>query len=252
MAKKGHVALVGAGPGDSELLTLKAARLIKAASIVLYDRLVSDDIMAMCNPSAEKIYVGKARADHAVPQNQINLQLVNYAQQGHQVVRLKGGDPFIFGRGGEELETLAEHNISFEVVPGVTAAAGCASYAGIPLTHRDYAQTVRFVTGHLKNGVVELNGIEYLNENETLVIYMGLVGLSQITAHLIQAGRKPTTPVALVQQGTTQNQQVIVGDLATIATDVMRHKVQAPTLIIIGGVVNLRNKLNWFVPQSED
>lgn len=244
----GRVALVGAGPGDPELLTLKAARLIKQATVVLYDRLVSDDIMAMVNPAAKKIYVGKARSDHAVPQQKINQRLADYAKQGEFVVRLKGGDPFIFGRGGEELETLVAEDVPFEVVPGVTAAAGCASYAGIPLTHRDYAQTVRFVTGHLKNGVVDLNGIEYVNDNETLVIYMGLVGLGQITQHLLQAGRDPETPVALVQQGTTPNQKVVTGELANITERIESETIKPPTLVIIGGVVSLRQSLNWFNP----
>ena len=189
------------------------------------------------------------RQDHAVPQNQINQFLVDYALQGKTVVRLKGGDPFIFGRGGEELETLAENGVGFEIVPGVTAASGCAAYAGIPLTHRDYAQTVRFVTGHLKDGVVDLNGVEYLNDNETLVIYMGLVGLGQITQHLLAAGRNPDTPVALVQQGTTAQQKVIEGSLASIVTDVAQQQVKPPTLIIIGGVVRLRDQLAWFNPQ---
>lgn len=244
----GCVYLVGAGPGDPDLLTVKALRLIQAADVILYDRLVSAPIMALCNATAERVYVGKARADHAVPQDQINEFLVRYAKQGKTVVRLKGGDPFIFGRGGEEIETLAAQGVRFEVVPGVTAASGCAAYAGIPLTHRDYAQTVRFVTGHLKNGVVDLNGVEYLNSNETLVIYMGLVGLSQITAHLLHAGRDPYTPVALIQQGTTAQQKVIEASLATIVDEVAAQQITPPTLIIIGGVVRLRQQLAWFEP----
>lgn len=251
MSELGTVYLVGAGPGDPDLLTVKALRLIQAADVILYDRLVSEPIMALCNSAAERLYVGKARSDHAVPQNQINEFLVSYAQQGKTVVRLKGGDPFIFGRGGEELETLAENGINFEIVPGVTAASGCAAYAGIPLTHRDYAQTVRFVTGHLKNGVVDLNGVEYLNDNETLVIYMGLVGLGQITEHLLAAGRDPETPVALVQQGTTPHQKVVEGSLASIVKNVAEQEVKPPTLIIIGGVVSLRKQLAWFTPQGE-
>lgn len=245
-ALKGTVALVGAGPGDPDLLTLKAARLIKLATIIFYDRLVSPAIMAMVNPEAEQIYVGKARSNHAMPQDKINQTLADYAKQGHFVVRLKGGDPFIFGRGGEELEILAAQQVPFQVVPGITAAAGCSTYAGIPLTHRDYAQSVRFVTGHVKNGVVDLNGIEYINENETLVVYMGLVGLSQITARLIELGRAPTTPVALIQQGTTPNQKVVVADLSSISEVVASHDIKPPTLVIIGGVVGLKDQLSWF------
>ena len=242
---KGEVYLVGAGPGDPELLTLKALRLMQQADVVIYDRLVSEPIMELCRRDAEKIYVGKARSNHAVPQEGINALLVQYAQQGKRVCRLKGGDPFIFGRGGEEIEELFAAGIAFQVVPGITAASGCSAYAGIPLTHRDYAQSVRFLTGHLKEGSPELPWHELVYENQTLVLYMGLVGLEKICQRLIEHGQRPDMPVALVSKGTTPDQKVVVGTLADIASKVSDHQIQAPTLTIIGEVVRLREQLQW-------
>lgn len=242
---KGEVYLVGAGPGDPELLTLKALRLMQQADVVIYDRLVSESIMNLCRRDAIKIYVGKARSNHAVPQEGINALLVKYAQEGKRVCRLKGGDPFIFGRGGEEIQELYEAGVSFQVVPGITAASGCSAYAGIPLTHRDYAQSVRFLTGHLKEGSPELPWSELVYEHQTLVLYMGLVGLEKICARLIEHGQRPDMPVALISKGTTPEQKVVVGTLADIASKVIEHQIQAPTLTIIGEVVKLREQLQW-------
>lgn len=242
---KGEVYLVGAGPGDPELLTLKALRLMQQADVVIYDRLVSQPILDLCRRDAEKIYVGKARSDHSVPQHGINALLVEYAQQGKRVCRLKGGDPFIFGRGGEEIQELFASGVAFQVVPGITAASGCSAYAGIPLTHRDYAQSVRFLTGHLKEGSPELPWHELVYENQTLVLYMGLVGLEKICAQLIAHGQRPNMPVALISKGTTPEQKVVVGTLADIALKVTEHQIQAPTLTIIGEVVSLREQLQW-------
>ena len=242
---KGEVYLVGAGPGDPELLTLKALRLMQQADVVIYDRLVSAPILELCRRDAEKVYVGKARSNHAVPQEGINALLVKYAQAGKRVCRLKGGDPFIFGRGGEEIQELYEAGVSFQVVPGITAASGCSAYAGIPLTHRDYAQSVRFLTGHLKEGSPELPWSELVYEHQTLVLYMGLVGLESICEKLIAHGQRADMPVALISKGTTPEQKVVVGTLADIASKVAQHHIPAPTLTIIGEVVNLREQLKW-------
>jgi len=243
---KGEVYLVGGGPGDPELLTLRALRLMQQADVVLYDRLVSDGVMDLVRRDAERIYVGKRRSEHAMQQENINQLLVDLAKQGKRVLRLKGGDPFIFGRGGEEIELLAQNNIPFQVVPGITAASGCAAYAGIPLTHRDYAQSVRFVTGHLKDDSINVQWPELANPTQTIVFYMGLVGLKDICESLIAHGREPATPVALIERGTTQQQRVLIADLATIAALVESQEVHAPTLFIVGDVVKLHENLKWF------
>lgn len=242
----GEVYLIGAGPGDPDLLTFKAARLLQSADVVLYDRLVSPAIVDMTRRDAERIYVGKRRSDHSLPQTDINQLLVELAQQGKRVVRLKGGDPFIFGRGGEEIELLAKFGIPFQVVPGITAANGAACYAGIPLTHRDYAQSVRFIAGHLKGDSVEYDWTQFQSPMETLVFYMGSASLPAICAQLQAHGRSGETPIALVERGTLRDQRVLVGTLATMADIVAGAELRAPTLIIIGDVVRLHNNLSWF------
>ena len=242
----GEVYLVGSGPGDPDLLTLRALRLMHKADVVLYDRLVSPEILLKLRPDAQKIYVGKRSADHAVPQETINEMLARLAKEGNRVLRLKGGDPFIFGRGGEELESLAAAGIPFQIVPGITAASGCASYAGIPLTHRDYSQSVRFLTGHTKDGRVPLEWDILVKEQQTLVFYMGLAGLPHICDHLLKHGMSSTTPVAVIQQGTTQTQKVVVGNLDRIADMALEKEIEAPTIIIIGEVVKLQKSLSWF------
>jgi uroporphyrin-III C-methyltransferase/precorrin-2 dehydrogenase/sirohydrochlorin ferrochelatase len=252
LASVGEVYLVGAGPGDPDLLTFKALRLMQQADVVLYDRLVSDAIVDLTRRDAERIYVGKKQADHAMPQKDINQLLVDFAKQGKKVLRLKGGDPFIFGRGSEEIEELAEHKIPFQVVPGITAASGCAAYSGIPLTHRDYAQSVRFIAGHLKDGTSDLPWSELAYGKQTLVFYMGLVGLPIICRELIAHGLSPATPMALIQQGTTPNQRVIIGNLQNMPEKVILEQVRAPTLLIVGDVVKLREKLAWFENMPED
>ncbi len=251
---RGEVYLVGAGPGDPDLLTFKAYRLMQKAEIVLYDRLVAPAIVDLCRADAERIYVGKARSDHALPQQEINQLLLQHARAGKRVLRLKGGDPFIFGRGGEEIEQLAEHGVPFQVVPGITAASGCASYAGIPLTHRDYAQSVRFVTGHLQDGTTDLNWNELVSPQQTLVFYMSLTGLPTICRQLMAHGRAGSTPVALIEQGTTSNQRVFCGQLDNFVAIIAAAKPRAPTLLIVGEVVKLRSRLAWFgadTPQQE-
>jgi len=243
---QGEVFLVGAGPGDPDLLTIKALRIMYEADVVLYDRLVSEEIMLKVRPDAEKIHVGKARANHSVPQEQINEMLVRLAKEGKKVLRLKGGDPFIFGRGGEELDRLAQEQIPFQVVPGITAASGCAAYAGIPLTHRDCSQSVRFVTGHLQDGSIDLDWPSLAKDHQTIVFYMGLVGLEKICTSLISHGADADLPVALVQQGTTPTQVVLRGTLATMPALVLSNEVKAPTIIIVGKVVALQDKYSWF------
>jgi uroporphyrin-III C-methyltransferase/precorrin-2 dehydrogenase/sirohydrochlorin ferrochelatase len=250
-APKGEVYLVGAGPGNPDLLTFRALRLMQQADVIVHDNLVTQEILDMCRRDAERIYVGKMRADHALPQDDINLLLVRLAREGKRVLRLKGGDPFIFGRGGEEIETLAEHNVPFQVVPGITAAAGVASYAGIPLTHRDHAQSVVFVTGHLKDDSVNLDFDAIAKPNQTIVIYMGLQGLPVLARELMKHGLAPSTPAAIVQQGTTSHQRVVTGTLETLPAIAVEAHLKAPTLIIVGSVVSLHDKLKWFVSEDE-
>ena len=244
--QQGRVFLIGAGPGDPELLTMKAYRLLQQAEVVLYDRLVSEAIMALVPESAQTIYVGKRRADHSVPQEGINQLLVKHAKRGKRVIRLKGGDPFIFGRGGEEIETRAEEGVAFEVVPGITAANGCSAYAGIPLTHRDYAQSVQFVTGQLKDGSIDLNWSELISDGKTLVFYMGLKSLPVICQQLIENGMTANMPVALVEKGTTPEQRVHSATLDTMAALLECESVASPSLFIVGHVVSLADKLAWY------
>lgn len=243
---QGQVYLVGAGPGDPDLLTFRALRLMQKADVVVYDRLVSPQILELVRRDAEKIYVGKAKSNHTLPQDDINQLMVDEAKKGNRVVRLKGGDPFIFGRGGEEIQTLIQHGIEFQVVPGITAASGASSYAGIPLTHRDHAQSVVFATGHLKNGTIDLNWPALAQKNQTAVFYMGLTGLPIICEKMIEHGLDATTPIALVQSATTEKQQVLTGTLENIVAKQEKAQLQPPTLIIVGSVVSLHDELNWF------
>lgn len=242
----GEVYLVGGGPGDPELLTFKALRLMQQADVVLYDALVSEAVLDLCRRDADLIFVGKKRDNHAVPQEGINELLVKHAKQGQRVVRLKGGDPFIFGRGGEELQTLKKHNIPFQVVPGITAASACSTYAGIPLTHRNYAQSVKFVTGQLKNRTTDLNFDELIHPNQTVVFYMGLHTLPTLCEKMIEHGKPGKTPAAIVSRGTSADQKVLTGTLETIAELQAKAKLPAPALIIVGEVVEMHENLSWF------
>ena len=244
----GEVYLVGAGPGDPDLLTSRAIRLMQRADVIVHDRLVSDAVLRLTRRDAQRIYAGKERSRHMLPQESINQLLVRLAKEGKRVLRLKGGDPFIFGRGGEEIDSLAEEGIPFQIVPGITAASGCAAYAGIPLTHRDYAQSCVFVTGHLKDGGINLDWDALAKPQQTIVVYMGLVGLPLICQELIKRGLPENLPAALIEQGTTPHQRIFAGTLTTLPEIVEGADVHAPTLTIIGEVVKLHGKLEWFEP----
>ena len=248
----GKVYLVGAGPGDPELLTLRAVRLLERADVVVYDHLVSSAVLDFVPKTAERIYAGKRRNEHTMRQEQINALLVKLALEGKQVVRLKGGDPFIFGRGGEELQTMAAQGVAFEVVPGVTAASGVSSYAGIPLTHRDYAQSCIFVTGHLKDGTADLDWPSLVRPRQTVVIYMGLGGLPEICRQMILHGAPSDLPIAVVQDGSISTQKVVTGTLANMAERVAQAKLKSPCLTIIGEVVKLHESLAWFIPAASN
>ena len=235
----GRVSLVGAGPGDPELLTLRAYRRIVEADVVLYDNLVSPEVLALINPLAEKRYVGKKAAKHALPQSDVNQSLIDLARSGHRVVRLKGGDPFIFGRGGEEMEALLAASVSVEVIPGITAAIGCAAYAGIPLTHRDWAQSVTFATGHLKQGLSELDWPALARPTQTVVFYMGMTAAAGIAEALMDHGRLPETPVAVIYHGTRPDQKVAITTLSALSETIKTETIKPPALLIVGDVVRL-------------
>lgn len=246
---QGQVALIGAGPGDAGLLTLRALQLMQQADVVLYDYLVSDEVMDLVRRDAELVCVGKKAGFHSVPQEETNRLIVHYAKQGKRVVRLKGGDPFVFGRGGEELEVLFDADIPFQVVPGITAAAGATAYAGIPLTHRDYAQTAMFVTGHLKPDGDTLDWSTLARGKQTLVIYMGLMKSSHIQQQLLEYGRGADTPIAIIERGTQKTQKVLKGQLSELAQ--LAQHAASPSLIVVGEVVNLSTKLDWFTKQEQ-
>lgn len=249
-SSRGEVYLVGAGPGDPDLLTFRALRLMQRADVVLYDRLVDEAILNLVRRDAERIYVGKLPNKHVVPQEEISRLLVRLARDGRRVLRLKGGDPFIFGRGGEEIETLAEQGIPFQVVPGITAASGCATYAGIPLTHRDHAQACVFVTGHGKTGLPDVDWKAFLQQRQTIAIYMGLAQIGVLMEQLLAAGADPDLPAAVVENGTRPRQRVVTGTVATLAASVVEAGLRGPTIIIVGTVVTLRNKLSWYAPSE--
>ena len=247
MNNYGFVSLVGAGPGDADLLTLKALRLLKAADVVVYDRLVSADILKLIPTGVSRISVGKVPGNHCVPQHQINEIIINLAKAGRQVVRLKGGDPYMFGRGGEEVLELKQHNIPFEVVPGITAASGCSAYSGIPLSFRGKSRRIQFLTGHFNNDEpLDLNWQSIADPDSTLVIYMGLANLPYIAKSLIEAGLPASTPAAGIQNGTTDSQQLVISTLDQLDKAIREKGMEAPVMIIIGEVVTLAEELDWF------
>ena len=253
MMKKGFVSLVGAGPGDADLLTIKALRLIKAADAVVYDRLVSADILELIPTGVSRISVAKSPGKHSVPQDQINEIIVTLAKSGRRIVRLKGGDPYMFGRGGEEVLALKQHNIPFEVVPGITAAAGCSAYSGIPLTHRGISRRVQFITAHFNNDEpVDLNWQSIADPESTLVVYMGLANLPLVIRSLINAGLPASTPAAAVQNGTTVSQQRVIATLDNLEQAIREKEMKAPVMVIIGKVVSLAEELDWFHCELED
>ncbi len=251
-AQIGEVFLVGAGPGDPDLLTFRALHIMQRADVVLFDRLVSDEIMTLVRRDAERVYVGKAPQQHAMVQEEISELMVELANQGKRVLRLKGGDPFIFGRGGEELELLAKHKIPFQVIPGITAASGCASYAGIPLTHRDHAQSCVLITAHGRDGILDLDWERLVRPDQTVVVYMGLGSVGILSEQFIKRGLDPTTPAAVVDNGTRASQRVVTGDLSNIAENVITSGIKGPALIIIGSVVSLRDELKWFADSDKE
>jgi len=253
MNRKGFVSLVGAGPGDADLLTIKALRLLEQADVVVYDRLVSDDILSMIPTGISRISVGKEVGKHCVPQNEINEIIVNLANSGRKVVRLKGGDPYVFGRGGEEALALKKHRIAFEIVPGITAASGCSAYSGIPLTHRGMSRRVQFITGHFNNDEpLDLNWQSIADPDSTLVIYMGLSNLAQVVNALIDAGLSAATPAAAIQNGTTNSQQRLITRLDQLDDAIQQKQMKAPVMIIIGEVVSLAHELDWFQSEIEN